>query len=74
MLLCRSFEDKELFLQRCKDTASDQRGFVGALDDDDLTRMVKARDLGDLGTIHGLLRQRFERLLYRHKGRARAGA
>lgn len=62
-LLCRSFEDKELFITRCKDTASDQRGFVIPLDDDDLTRMVEARKNGELDTIYGLMKRRFDRLL-----------
>lgn len=62
-LLCRSFEDKALFLQRCRDTASDQRGFVIPLDDDDLTAMVEARKLGQIDTITGILKDRFDQLV-----------
>ncbi|MGW1589275.1 hypothetical protein [Streptomyces sp. NPDC002386] len=40
ILACRSFQDKDLFLRRCRDTASDGRGYVVALDDDDLKRLV----------------------------------
>ncbi|MFF6639622.1 hypothetical protein ACFY83_20610 [Streptomyces althioticus] len=40
ILACRSFEDKDRFLARCRDTALDRRGFVVALDDDDMSRLV----------------------------------
>jgi hypothetical protein len=62
-LVCRSFEDKDLFIQRCRDTASDQRGFVIPLDDDDLTEMVEARKLDQTGKITALLKTRFEQLI-----------
>lgn len=41
ILTCRSFRDKDLFLRRCRDTALDHRGFVVALDDNDIRRLVK---------------------------------
>lgn len=40
ILACRSFKDKDLFLRRCRDTASDGRGYIIALDDEDLKRLV----------------------------------
>ncbi|MEU1090770.1 hypothetical protein ABZ401_28815 [Streptomyces sp. NPDC005892] len=40
ILACRSFENKENLLKRCRDTALDYRGYVIALDDRDLTRLV----------------------------------
>lgn len=42
-LVCRQFKNKNLFLKRCRDTALDGRGFVLALDDDDLRLLVAAR-------------------------------
>lgn len=36
ILLCRRFDDKELFVRRCKDTASEDKGFIIPLDDTDL--------------------------------------
>ena len=62
-LLCRSFQDKDLFLQRCRDTANDQRGFVMAFGDDDLRALVAARRDGDSSTFSGLLRERFDALV-----------
>ncbi|WP_158070521.1 hypothetical protein [Streptomyces luteocolor] len=41
ILACRSFEDKERFLRRCRDTALDHRGFVVALDDADMAKLVE---------------------------------
>lgn len=40
ILACRSFKDKDRFLSRCRDTAQDRRGFVVALDDEDMARLV----------------------------------
>ncbi|MFI6981554.1 hypothetical protein ACIBSV_23570 [Embleya sp. NPDC050154] len=40
LLVCRSFQDKDRFLRRCRDTALDHRGYVLTLDDDDLRRLV----------------------------------
>lgn len=40
ILACRSFKDKDRFLNRCRDTALDRRGFVVALDDADMSRLV----------------------------------
>jgi hypothetical protein len=40
ILACRSFEDKDRFLKRCRDTALDYRGYVIALDDQDLRALV----------------------------------
>jgi len=47
LLLCRSFKDKALFINRCRDTAADGRGFVIVLDDDDLRALVTARKKDD---------------------------
>jgi hypothetical protein len=34
-LTCRSFDNKALFVKRCRDTAIDGRGYILAVDDDD---------------------------------------
>ncbi|MFJ7088549.1 hypothetical protein ACIQU8_35595 [Streptomyces griseus] len=41
ILACRSFKNKDRFLARCRDTALDRRGFVVALDDDDMSQLVE---------------------------------
>jgi hypothetical protein len=40
LLLCREFVDKDLFWERCKDTAVDDRGWIIPLDDVDLRELV----------------------------------
>ncbi|WP_161627276.1 hypothetical protein [Nocardiopsis gilva] len=42
IISCRSFENKELFLKRCRDTALDQRGYIVLLDDSDLIELVES--------------------------------
>jgi hypothetical protein len=63
LLVCRSFEDKELFIRRCRDTAVDARGFVVALDDEDLSLLVQARKKEDVGTQFSVLKERFDQLI-----------
>lgn len=63
LLVCRSFEDKALFLQRCRDTAVDNRGFIIPLDDEDLRLFVESRKAQSLGPITALLRERYDFLV-----------
>ncbi|UFK92835.1 MULTISPECIES: hypothetical protein [Providencia] len=41
ILVCRKINDKKLFRQRCLDTANDGRGYIIAIDDDDLEVLCK---------------------------------
>lgn len=63
LLVCRRLDQKELFIQRCIDTAHDHRGFIVPLDDDDLRELVEERKSADLVLELRLLRQRFDRLI-----------
>lgn len=63
LLICRTLDQKERFIQRCRDTATDRRGFIIALDDSDLEVLVEARKRGDsLGEL-GYLKTRFDELI-----------
>jgi hypothetical protein len=62
ILTCRRLINKDLFLQRCKDTASDQRGFILALDDEDIESLVEERK-HVVASPYKLLRERFEALI-----------
>ncbi len=63
VLTCRRFRNKGLFLQRCRDTADDQRGFIIALDDSDLAALVEERKAGRADMQYELLRERFHGLV-----------
>lgn len=69
IIACRSFDNKDLFLRRCKDTSADRNGYIIALDDEDLEQL--AREAAALQTepsrdkrfAFPLLRQRFDMLI-----------
>lgn len=62
LLVCRRIENRSLLLARCRDTASDRRGFILPLDDQDLETLV--RDLqGEGGDAFDLLNELFEKLV-----------
>jgi hypothetical protein len=58
-LCCRAFEDKPLFIQRCRDTALDGRGFIVALDDEDLVALMDIRGRGAGEELYRFLQDRF---------------
>lgn len=62
LLLCRRFEDKDLFWQRCIDTAKDTRGWIVPLDDDDLRQLVALRETHDKSAVFRFFKDRFDRL------------
>lgn len=61
LLVCRRFENKELFLERCCDTAKDDRGWILPIDDYDLINLVEERRYGS--TAFPLLVDRFKRIV-----------
>jgi len=63
LLVTRNFDDKELFITRCRDTSNDDRGFVIPLDDDDLAILVAERQNPKFQFANSLLKQRFDRLI-----------
>jgi hypothetical protein len=65
MLVCRQFDNKGRFIERCRDTAQDRRGFVIPLDDDDLQTLVAELDAAEPGAVPSfpLLRERFQMLV-----------
>lgn len=61
-LCCRAFSDKERFIERCKDAAVHRGHFPIALDDDDLTLMLRNVEQGDRGANDLFLRRRLAEL------------
>ena len=65
ILVCRRFDKKAHFEQRCRDTALDDRGYIIVLDDADLTSLVEARKAEEETAFREfpLLRKRFDTLI-----------
>lgn len=63
ILVCRNFEDKELFWKRCRDTASDKRGYVIPLDDGDLEELVEYEKNHEESIDFPILKDFFDRLV-----------
>jgi hypothetical protein len=61
--VCRSFEDRGLFVKRCRDTASDGRGWILGLGDAALTDLATEAATGSATRIDGLLKDRFEEII-----------
>jgi len=63
LLVCRQFENKDLFIERCRDTMRDGRGHIIPLDDEDLKELVReVSGQGILSPNYGVLSERFKRL------------
>lgn len=63
IIACRSFENKELFIKRCRDTANDRRGFIIPLDDYDLRLLVNEARAQEHEPRFGYLYSCFEKLI-----------
>lgn len=63
LLVHRGFGDKELLVQRCRDTSLDGRGFMIVLDDEDLASLVEERKKDPYSVAFDTLRRRFEELV-----------
>lgn len=63
LLVCRNFNNKELFIKRCKDTAQDGRGFIIPLDDTDLRTLLKYRKKNDFQSINSFFEGRYQKLV-----------
>ena len=63
LIVCRGFDDKNLFIERCRDTAKDDRGYIVPLDDDDLTSLISDRKSKPLYSDFPLIHDRFRTLL-----------
>jgi len=62
-ILCRNFKNKSLFMDRCRDTVGDGRGYVLPIDDNDLRELVNSRRAGGSSENLSLLQDRFSELV-----------
>ena len=63
ILVCRTFDNKNRFQQRCRDTADDKRGFIVSFDDADLATLITLREADDADAIFAFMKERFQRLV-----------
>ena len=63
ILVCRNLIDRDLFIRRCRDTATDDRGFIVPLDEHDLTELVEQRQDTKNPYTFALLKDRFDKLV-----------
>jgi len=69
LIVCRAFKDKPLFLERCRDTSRDRRGYILALDDEDLKALaedaarLQFEERREKRFAFPLLRNRFDMLI-----------
>jgi hypothetical protein len=62
IILCRTVIDKDLFATRCRDTANDGRGYIIALDDNDLKEIINTRRDSPSQTLT-IIRKKFNYLI-----------
>lgn len=63
VIVCRSFKKKQLFLERCRDTARDSRGFIIPIDDEDLRILVESKKTNSSFEHLQLFQERFNYLI-----------
>lgn len=62
-LVCRKFDNKDLFIKRCKDTANDDRGFILPLDDEDLITLLGYKKNKKEKEINDFLEELYKKLV-----------
>ena len=63
LLLCRNIDNRARFIQRCKDGAQDDRGFIIVMEDNDLIHYLECVEAGNRELINARLRARYEELV-----------
>jgi hypothetical protein len=63
LLVCRSFERRKLFVNRCRDTVADGRGWIIGLEDKDLALLVQEAKAWQASLTSGLLKKRFDEII-----------
>ena len=60
IITCRRMDDRARIIERCRDTANDQRGYIVVLEDSDIVEMLQLVVSNRRGAIDGFLRSRFD--------------
>jgi hypothetical protein len=62
-IVCRSVQDRQLLVQRCRDTANDERGIIIILDDSDIISLLNFRKNNDDHSITAFLNAKLNELI-----------
>lgn len=62
MILCRRMDNRDRIIQRCRDTANDQRGYMIVLEDQDMDALLQLVELGQRAGIDATLQRRFDEI------------
>lgn len=63
MLFCRSIEDKKLLQQRLRDIMHDDKGYILAFDDSELSILLKLKDANKEAEIDDFIAHKFDKLI-----------
>ena len=63
ILVCRSIQDKQKMIQRCKDVLHDRQGYVIVLDDSDINSLLKLKEAGDEIKIDDFMNKKLDQLI-----------
>ncbi|OGK25657.1 hypothetical protein A3A46_04550 [Candidatus Roizmanbacteria bacterium RIFCSPLOWO2_01_FULL_37_13] len=63
LLLCRKIENRELMEKKCRDTVDDDRGYIIALDDNDLIQLLEYKKRNDIKAIDEFLTNKYKKLV-----------
>jgi len=63
IISCRDIDNKHLVIQRCRDAALSNRGYIICISDDDIIRMLNAKSQMDEKSVDRLLYDKFTEIL-----------
>lgn len=63
VLLCRSINDKQRMIARCKDVMNDRKGYIIVLEDDDIIALLNNKERKDEQSIDDFFEKRLDELI-----------
>ena len=63
MLLCRTIENKEKMIQRCKDVLNDREGYIIVLEDIDIENLIKFKEQNEEEKIDQYMSKKLDELI-----------
>lgn len=63
ILLCRTIENREKMIQRCKDVMHDRKGYIIVLEDNDMEYLLKLKEKKDEEKIDQFMNQKLDEII-----------